>query len=86
MVFKNPDTRWSGRWSRADAAMARTVNAYWVNFARTGDPNGLGLPRWPPYTVGSDTLMGFGQDGARPIQAFGKARLDAIDAAGASAL
>ncbi len=86
MVFKNPDMRWSGHWSRADAGMARTVNAYWVNFARTGDPNGAGLPRWPAYTAANDTLMGFGQDGPRTITGFGKGRLDAIDAAGADAL
>jgi para-nitrobenzyl esterase len=47
MVFKNPDLRWSGHWSAADTAMAKTVNGYWVNFAKTGDPNGKGLPRWP---------------------------------------
>jgi hypothetical protein len=30
--------------------------------------------------------MGFGQDGAQPVQGFGKARLDAIDIAKAGAL
>ena len=33
--------------------------SYWVNFARTGDPNGPGLPAWPAYDAGKDQLMHF---------------------------
>ncbi|HEX7760433.1 MAG TPA: carboxylesterase family protein, partial [Caulobacteraceae bacterium] len=80
MVFMNRDLRWPGPWSDADAAMARAVNGYWINFARTGNPNGPGLPAWPAYSGEGDTLMGFGQAGAAAVQHFGKARLDAIDA------
>jgi para-nitrobenzyl esterase len=35
--------------SEADRMLAGIVSSYWVNFARTGNPNGKGLARWPVY-------------------------------------
>lgn len=45
-----------------DHALSERMQAYWVNFARTGDPNGPGLPPWPAYTTAAPVEMHF--DGA----------------------
>jgi para-nitrobenzyl esterase len=36
-----------------DRQLAATMSSYWVSFARTGDPNGAGLPAWPEYRGGT---------------------------------
>ncbi len=37
-------------WTAVDDSLAAQMSAYWCNFARTGNPNGAGLPRWPAFT------------------------------------
>jgi para-nitrobenzyl esterase len=32
-----------------DQAVAGLTAAYWVNFIKTGNPNGTNLPHWPSY-------------------------------------
>ncbi|MGH8226349.1 MAG: carboxylesterase/lipase family protein [Steroidobacteraceae bacterium] len=46
-----------------DEKMAREMSAYWVNFAKTGNPNGAGLPHWPRYRSETDILMDFSENG-----------------------
>jgi para-nitrobenzyl esterase len=43
----------------ADYNLAEEMSSYWVNFARTGDPNGTGLPRWEPFSRESGKIMIF---------------------------
>ena len=47
--------------NETDERYSEMVSAYWVQFAKTGDPNGTGLPGWPSATAGNDLLLEFGQ-------------------------
>jgi para-nitrobenzyl esterase len=40
-------------WTPEDRALSDAIMTYWSNFARTGDPNGPGVPKWPTYAKGA---------------------------------
>ena len=42
-----------------DIALSAKMMNYWVNFAKTGNPNGPGLPEWPSYDSGSGINLEF---------------------------
>jgi hypothetical protein len=61
--FDTQAIKYGDKTSDRDQAMGRTISAYIVNFARTGDPNGKGLPAWPRYSRATDPIMTFAADG-----------------------
>lgn len=66
----------------SDLAMANMVHHYWVNFVRTGNPNGPGLPEWPAYDAKDDVLLDFATTGIpKAIADPRRDRLDAVAAA-----
>jgi para-nitrobenzyl esterase len=44
-VLANKDLKWSAD----DKKLAEMMADYWTNFAKTGNPNGPGLPVWPAF-------------------------------------
>lgn len=56
-VFNVLDSRSGAAWKPEDYALSKQMQSYWINFARTGDPNGPGLPNWPRYALEDFPLM-----------------------------
>ena len=48
-VFDTLDASPERPFTALDRQLAAEMGSYWVNFVKTGDPNGPGLPAWPAY-------------------------------------
>ena len=47
-----------------DYALGELMSTYWTNFAKTGDPNGKGLPSWPAFDDTKAMVMMFDERSA----------------------
>jgi len=45
--------------TKENLALSDTISSYDINFARTGDPNGKGLPQWPAFNAKNPQVMVF---------------------------
>jgi len=58
-----------------EEAFADQVSQYWVNFARTGNPNGADLPQWPAMKdLGTNEVMVLDADGSGKGPWIGEAK------------
>ena len=64
--------------TQEDLAWGDRLRGYWLNFAKTGNPNGPGLPQWPEYEPNTDLTMMLGEV-ASPQPDFNKATLDYLE-------
>jgi para-nitrobenzyl esterase len=84
-VFETVRAKYGDATTAEDEALAAAANAYWVAFAKTGDPNGDGRPKWPAYSAKDDVIMEFAITGAAAKTDPWKARLDLVERAASKA-
>lgn len=55
-------------WETIDHELARVMSSYWVNFIKTGNPNGPTLPKWSEYKIQDKQIMILGvEQVSKPI-------------------
>jgi len=63
-VFNNPGGFGGAKapeWSQPEQRLADAMIGYWVQFAKTGDPNRDGLPVWPKFDAASESYLELGE-------------------------
>ncbi|OJZ06473.1 MAG: carboxylesterase [Sphingobacterium sp. 40-24] len=83
-VFNTLNARWGTTTEPTpeEKELAKNMNTYWANFAKTGNPNGERLPVWPPYDTRKEEILDIDLDGKAVGKADPrKARLDVIEKA-----
>ncbi len=62
-------------WARSQS---KTGKSNWVNFAKTGDPNGPGLTHWPSFSIVGERALRLGET-IQPIPIPDHVQLDFFD-------
>lgn len=62
-----------------DEAVSDMLRTYWTNFAKTGDPNGAGLSRWPAFTNASPRMLHIESDNTAAVPVVGENGLKVLD-------
>lgn len=70
-------------WRPEDWKLSTLMSTYWSNFAKTGNPNGAGLPQWPAYdSAGGYAVMHLVDESSRAEPDSHRARYQFLEAWG----
>jgi para-nitrobenzyl esterase len=61
-AFDDPVWRWLP-FTDVDLRLSAAMEAYWTQFAKSGDPNSTGFPEWPAWNNDAEPFLEFGVDG-----------------------
>ena len=53
---------WNRPFTDTDYRLEKMMSSYWINFAKTGNPNGDGLPVWPEFNEKTQEVIGLGDE------------------------
>ena len=70
--------KWNRTWTDFDYKLEENLTSYWINFAKSGDPNGVGLPIWNTYDKQSGNILLIG-DKTETTPALFKKEFDYLD-------
>jgi para-nitrobenzyl esterase len=62
-----------------DEAMSDLLRTYWTNFAKTGDPNGVGLSSWPAFSSASPRMLHIASDNTKAVPIVSEDGLKTLD-------
>lgn len=65
-------------WTPWDYELQKILQSYWTNFAKTGNPNGEGLPDWPLFTRETPVVMNVRDDGCEARDVVDSEKADRI--------
>ena len=54
-------SKWDRPWKDIDYVVEKFMTSYWVNFVKSGYPNGNGLPEWKPFDKAQGNIMELGE-------------------------
>ena len=63
-----------------DETLSDLMRTYWTNFAKTGDPNGAGLPKWPAYNDAAGRVLHIAAGNAKAGPLVNENGLKVLDA------
>ncbi|MCL2908360.1 carboxylesterase/lipase family protein [Shewanella fodinae] len=81
-IFNTLPAVYGDKVTTEDQQVANMMQQYWVNFAKTGNPNGTSLPEWQQYQPTTDRLLWIAPQGISATQSLTdpqQAQLDLVE-------